>query len=228
MSNAVALRALIEERFPDAVPLTQRAAPTVATGVAAFDQILPQGGLPRGRLTVWGPPLGAVALLRTACQAAVHRGERAVWIDAARTMGPTWQEGPILIRPHTRLSALRFTEWLLHSHGFALVVLSGAEPDATELIRFSRLVHQSGTAFVALTPSTSTATVRLASHAMPGGTRYAPGPFGHPAAIREVALSIEARASGWRAQTTLHLPVQPYDVRLSLDPALGDRRGLGR
>src|SRR5947209_11756702 len=111
MSTSIAaLRALIEQRFPDATPLTGGAKTTeqVATGIAALDKILPNGGLPRGRLSVWAPRGGATAILRAACQEVCAAGERSAWIDADNTIaGAFWGEGAYLVRPTSRINALR-------------------------------------------------------------------------------------------------------------------------
>src|SRR5207253_1071091 len=48
-----ALQELLQLRFPDAAPLTQRTTQAVPTGLAPLDEALPSGGLPRGKLTVW-------------------------------------------------------------------------------------------------------------------------------------------------------------------------------
>ena len=71
--SVAALRALIQERFPDASPLTHRTTEHVATGITPLDDILPSGGLPRGHLTVWAPQGGAIAMLRAACDATIAR-----------------------------------------------------------------------------------------------------------------------------------------------------------
>ena len=94
MSTSIAaLRALIEQRFPDAIPLTQRTTEEVATGISELDGILPNGGLPRGRLSVWAPQGGATAILRAACDSAVANGERAAWIDGDNTVaGAFWSD----------------------------------------------------------------------------------------------------------------------------------------
>ena len=77
-SSVAALRALIQQRFPDATPLVGGTQTTeqVATGIRALDQVLPNGGLPRGRLSVWAPFGGSTAILRAACHAVVANGER--------------------------------------------------------------------------------------------------------------------------------------------------------
>src|SRR5262245_61726942 len=98
MSTSIAaLRALIEQRFPDATPLKGGAQTTeqVATGIDALDQMLPNGGLPRGRLSVWAPQGGSTAILRAACHAVVANGERSAWIDGDNTVaGAFWGDGP--------------------------------------------------------------------------------------------------------------------------------------
>src|ERR1041384_7497696 len=93
-ASVAALRALIEQRFPDAAPLTDgaRATDGVATGIAALDRILPNHGFPRGRLSMWAPLGAANAILRAACHAVVVSGERAAWIDTDNTIaGAFWE-----------------------------------------------------------------------------------------------------------------------------------------
>jgi hypothetical protein len=255
MSASVsALRQLLANRFPDAAPLAERdarriAAP-VATNLAALDQAFPGGGLPRGKLTAWLPQGGATAVLRAACHAAIAAGERAAWIDAAHTAGPGWQEGPLLIRPVAgversgtarqrravsapprrddplrRLNALRSTEVVLRSGGFALVVLAGAAPEGTETVRLVRAAREGGSALVVLTSGASLASLRVTSRLLPHGYRWAPGPFADPAAPLTATVQVRVRTLGWNRQAELVLPVTPYELRLSLDPGLADRRG---
>ncbi|MEO8452329.1 MAG: hypothetical protein ABI647_21235 [Gemmatimonadota bacterium] len=230
MSAAAApvdLRLLLAERFPDAVVLPERRAAPQPTGVARLDQILPNGGLPRGRLTIWNAAQGsgAVAVLRAACFGALARGERAAWIDGQGTTGPHWKTGPLLIRPSSLLGALRAAEIVLKSGGFALVVLVGVDPEQTAMLRLSRMVQEGGGAFVALTHRTLTASLRLTSRFLITEYRKSTSPFGDTARIDAVTVRIEAYASGWRADTTLDLPALTHDLRLSLDPGLADRRG---
>src|SRR5690349_18700543 len=130
MSTSVAaLRALIQQRFPDAAPLAGGAqtAEQVATGIEALDKVLPNGGFPRGRLSVWAPQGGATAILRASCDAVVASGERAAWIDGDNTVaGAFWthlggvgslgtSDGLYLVRPKSRIHALRAAEELLRS-----------------------------------------------------------------------------------------------------------------
>ena len=95
-TSVAALRALIQQRFPDATPLTGGAQTTeqVATGIEALDKVLPNGGLPRGRLSVWAPQGGATAILRATCHSVVANGERSAWIDGDNTVaGAFWGDG---------------------------------------------------------------------------------------------------------------------------------------
>jgi hypothetical protein len=224
-----ALRDLLRERFPDAAPLVQRTATPVSTGLPELDRILPGEGLPRGKLTAWGPLGGASAVLRAACRSVVAAGERAVWIDAERTIGAEWQEGPLLIRPMDplpRINALRSAEILLTSGGFSLVVLSaGADPEGTERVRLTRAAREGNSAFVALTESPSLAALRVSSRILPHSFRWERGPFADPAAPVEATVEIRVRTLGWNARASVVLPVDAYELRLSLDPSLADRRG---
>src|ERR1041385_1645866 len=107
-ASVAALRALIEQRFPDAAPLTDgaRATDGVATGIAALDRILPNHGFPRGRLSMWAP-LGATnATHRAAGHAVVVSGGRASWIAPDNTIaGAFWERDGsnlCLVRPSSR------------------------------------------------------------------------------------------------------------------------------
>src|SRR5436305_4287786 len=140
-----AIRALIEQQFPDAIPVIHRTAEPVATGIEALDAILPGRGLPRGRLTVWMPQGGATAVLRAACHTTVDQGERSVWIDGLGTVaGPFWEEGPILVRPKTRKYGLRAAEELVRCGGFACAGVAGMEPEGSETVRLSRAGRERG------------------------------------------------------------------------------------
>lgn len=222
-----ALRALIEHRFPDATPVTHRTAEPVATGISTLDGILPGHGLPRGRLTVWMPQGGATAVLRAACHTTVAQGERAVWIDGLGTVaGPFWEEGPILVRPRNRKHGLRGAEELLRCGGFALVVIAGIEPEGTETVRLSRAVREGGGALVTLTSHASMASLRMTSQILRETYRWRKTPFGDPAEAQEVMIRVRARSLGWNKSADFPVRVIPYDVRLSLEPGLVDRRGV--
>jgi len=227
MSDQAALRALIEHRFPDATPVTHRTAEPVATGIEVLDEILPGRGLPRGRLTVWMPQGGATAALRAACHTTVAAGERAVWIDGLGTVaGPFWEEGPILVRPRTRKHGLRGAEELLRSGGFALVVIAGIEPEGTETVRLSRAAREGGGALVTLTTHASMASLRITSQILRESYRWRKTPFGDPAEAQEAKLRVKVRSLGWNRSVDFSVPVVPYDLRMSIEPGLADRRGV--
>ncbi len=229
LSALRALRALLEERFPDASPITRRAAVQLATGIPELDRALPSGGLPRGRLSVWRPRGGATAILRAACHGVLAAGERAAWIDSVGTVaGAFWDEGPLLVRPSSRLNALRSAEELLRSGGFALVVLAGAEPRGQETVRLTRATRDGGSALVALTTHAAMSALKLTSHITPADYRYKRTPFGDPAEITHARVRVDAVALGWKAHAEFVLPVTHHELRLSLEPELADRRGVSR
>jgi hypothetical protein len=220
------LRALLIEKFPTAVVLPERRQAVFPTGIGAIDRILPNGGLPRGRITVWQSPMtGGTAVLRAAVSESLGRGERVAWIDGARSLGPHWETGPLVVRPRSPDLARKAAEILLRCGGFALVVLTGLDLDSGGMLRLSRMVHEGGGAFVALTASAHTAMLRLSSRMLYDRLRASSGPFGDLALIERVTIRVEARSPGWSAHTLLHLPTRHHDLRLPFDPDLADRRG---
>ena len=231
-SSIAALRALIEQRFPDATPLTGGSQTTeqVATGVGALDKILPNGGLPRARLSVWAPQGGATAILRAACHSVVAGGERAGWIDGDNTLaGDFWSQDPgglYLIRPKSRIHAMRAAEELLRSGGFSLLVLAGTEPQGTETVRLTRAAREGGTALVSVGTSASMASLKLASRLL--RWRWRRTPFGDPADAVAVTVRVDARAIGVSSHAVFPIPVSHHELRLSLESELADRRGLPR
>jgi hypothetical protein len=176
---------------------------------------------------VWTPGAGAVALLRAAALRAVIDGERAVWIDAGRTItGACWREGPLLVRPVSETAALRAAEELGRSGGFAFVVLDGVEPHSPELVRCARAAHDGGSALVLITQATSLASLRLTSHPLSPILAHSRPSSPSPSIIQSVRLKVVARSSGWHAVTELVLPVWHDDLRLSLEIRQPDRRGV--
>ena len=224
-----ALRALLDERFPDASPITRRTTTQLATGIGELDRALPSGGLPRGRLSVWAPRGGATAILRAACQGVLAAGERSAWIDAVGSVaGAFWDDGPLLVRASSRLNALRSAEELLRSGGFALVVLAGAEPKGQETVRLTRATRDGGSALVALTTHAAMSALKLTSHITPADYCYTRTPFGDPAEITHARVRGDSVALGWKAHAEFVLPVTHHELRLSLEPGLADRRGVSR
>ncbi len=232
MASSVAeLRSLLDERFPDAVPVRYGTTGVSATGIGALDAVLPAGGLPRGRVTLWSPGGGATAVLRSACEAAVGRGERAAWVDGWRsTVGTYWRSGPVLLRPVDREEALTCAEVLLRSGGFAIVVLTGCDEGdglaESPGVRLSRAVRDGGGVFVAVSRGAPVAHLKARSRISPGGYHWRTGPFGEPVVVAAVTVEARLEASGLSRQTRFTIPVRNHDVRMSLEPELVDRRGV--
>lgn len=222
--SVAALRALIEQKFPDATPVIRRVVQPVGTGIHELDRALPGSGFPLGKISVCEPHGGVTAMLKAACHATVANGDRAAWIDGARTIaGAFWDEGPLLVRPATRTYAVRAADELLRSGGFRLVVLTGADASDTETMRLVRAVHDGGGAFVAITSHTQMAALRLAAQVKEYRWRF--DPFGEPAEVQDVRVRVDVRALGWNKHAEFSLPVQSNDLRMSLESGLADRRG---
>jgi len=219
------LRSELGRRYPDAQPLAYRTAAAVSTGIGRLDALLPNGGLPRGRLTVWKPGGGATAVLRSACRSVVGRGERAAWIDpAGLVQGDFWTAGPLLVRPDGEAEALECAEELARCAGFGLVVLGSGRMMGTLGVRLGRAVRAGGGALVAMSTDTAQAQLRIASHLV-ADWRWRRDPFGEPVEPETVSVRIDAASLGWSGHTQFRLPVLGYRGRLALDPDLVDRRG---
>jgi hypothetical protein len=222
------LRKELGKRYPDALPLAYRTALTVATGIGKLDGLLPNGGLPRGRLTVWRPGGGATAVLRSACRMVVARGERAAWVDGSGLVqGDHWPAGPLLVRPAGEEEVLECAEELSRCGGFGLVVVGSNRPLATAGVRLGRSVRVGGGALVAVNPDTSQAQLRITSGFV-DEWEWQRDPFGEPVEAEAVTIRVEAWSLGWSGQTRFRLPVLGHQQRLALDPMLVDRRGARR
>jgi len=223
------LRSLIEERFPDATPPLHRTAEQVASGISQLDRCLPAGGFPRGRLSVWSPLGGATAILRASCYTVTMTGERAAWIDGEHMLtSNSWLDGPVLLKPVTRRAALRAAEEILRSGGFALVVLSGTDPQGQEAVRLTRAAREGGAAFISLTNASALSSLRVSSTLDPRGYQWQRTPFGEPAVASNALVRVRARAMGWNSHTQFLVPVLHHELRLTLEQGLPDRRGTKR
>ncbi|HSJ14403.1 MAG TPA: hypothetical protein VK939_08305 [Longimicrobiales bacterium] len=221
------LRRTLQQRFPDALPLAQGLAASVGTGIGPLDRVLPGGGLARGRVTLWQPGGGATAVLRSACSAAVDRGERSAWVaGGSQLAAERWDPRVLLVRPGDAVAALVCAEELLRCGGFALVVLAGAGAAAGgEAVRLGRAARAGGSAFVLVGTDAAVAHMRLESRVSPSGYRWRSDPFGAPVRVERARLEVAARSLGWSERVRFELPVHGYAQRLALEPALVDRRG---
>ncbi|MBM4193708.1 MAG: hypothetical protein FJ202_04920 [Gemmatimonadetes bacterium] len=224
--SIAALRALIAEKFPSAIPAAQRTVLPVATGIPVLDRALPNGGFPLGKLTACEPLGGATAILRAACAATIDAGDRAAWIDGAlTTAGAFWTEGPLLVRPRGDRQAVAAADLLLRCGGFRLVVLAGVALADADTVRLVRAAHEGGGAFVALTAQANMAALRLEVRIDAEAWQWREDPFGGMAAARDVQLHADIRSLGWNRRVRFALPVASHELRLALDPGLVDRRG---
>jgi hypothetical protein len=226
-ADVLLLKEALEQRFPNALPVSYRTGGALPTGVSALDLMLPAHGLPRGRITLWTPGGGATAIMYAACEAIATRGERAAWIDGAGTIASdSWRPGPLLLKPEGELESLICAEELLRCGAFGLIVLSGTRSAfAREDVRLSRAVREGGGAFVALAAASNVAHLQIASSIGPDGYRWKTNPFGEPAEVTEVRVQVEARAMGWSGRTQVVLPVGDFRHRIAMDVRLVDRRG---
>jgi len=223
------LRETLARRYPDALPLVWRTAQAVSTGIEPLDRLLPNGGLPRGRMTAWKPGGGATAVLRSACRSAVLEGERSAWVDGpGRVLGDHWPAGPLLLRPGSTQEALECAEELARSGGFGLVVL-GLDGGLSGLeVRLERAVRAGGGAFVALSGTVSVAQLRVRSRLVEKSWMWRRDAFDAPVEAETVVVRVEARSLGWQGGTEFRLPVLGFASRLAPDTRLVDRRGAAR
>lgn len=148
------------------------ASDSVPTGLSGLDDLLPHGGLPRGRIVEWsGPPSsGKTAVLRTSLERLRRGGESVALIDGTRGLyAPDWLrlvpgEGEFwIVRPDTASEAAWCADLLLRSGAFGAVALrvdesmgAGAGSRTPELlgraasVRLQRLAEESASVFVAV------------------------------------------------------------------------------
>jgi hypothetical protein len=150
--------ALLRQQLAEVVEATRPGTPGLATGIAALDAALPNGGLPRGRLTeMVGPPgSGKTTLVHRMVARAVADGWWVAYVDAARTLAPRdWadvgREQLWIVRPDEPARGAWCADVLLRSGAFALVVLDGA-PMLTRgvAVRLTRLAREADAAFLVL------------------------------------------------------------------------------
>src|SRR5437870_2578607 len=99
-------------------------------------------------------------------------------------------------------------------------------PEGTETVRLSRAAREGGVALVTLTTHASMASLRVTSQILRETYRWRKTPFGDPAEAQEVMIRVRARSLGWNRSADFPVPVVPYDLRMSLEPGVVDRRGV--
>ena len=167
MADAATVREL--ERKLEAMDPVPRAAPSdrvEPTGLDVLDDLLPGGGLPRGRGTEWRGPrsCGKTALLRRTVERLRRRGEPVALVDAGRTLHPPdWGglgggEGLFwVVRPPSEREAAWCADLLLRSGAFGAVALLLAEEaggprtgplSRAAAVRLQRLAEEAGAVLV--------------------------------------------------------------------------------
>lgn len=156
--------ALLRQQLAEVVEATRPGTPGLATGIAALDTALPNGGLPRGRLTemVGSPGSGKTTLVHRMVARAVADGWWVAYVDATRTLAPRdWAdigqqrrgagEGLWVVRPGEPARGAWCADVLLRSGAFALVVLDGAPILARGVaVRLTRLAREADAALLVL------------------------------------------------------------------------------
>lgn len=137
---------------------TPSQAPSLKTGLARLDAILPDGGIPHGRLTELLAPAGAgkTSIVRSLVATTLETGNGVAWIDATRTLDPRdWadlsHEVFWVVRPPEPKDAAWCADLLLRTGAFALVVLDGAAVlSRTVGVRLAHLARESDSALLLL------------------------------------------------------------------------------
>lgn len=154
--------------------------PGAPTGLPPLDAVLPEGGLPRGRIVEWLGPAssGKTAVLRASLERLRRDGESVALIDGTRALyAPDWVtlvpgEGEFwVVRPPSPPEATWCADLLLRSGAFGAVALRVNEPAGgrasdpdmlgrTVSVRLQRLAEEASAVFVTL-GRTAVAALRL-------------------------------------------------------------------
>jgi hypothetical protein len=232
MAHVTALETLEREvERIGARPAASYASVVVPTGLRILDDLLPNGGLPRGRVVEWSGPAssGKTAVLRASLERLRGDGESVALIDGTGALyAPDWVrlvpgEGEFwIVRPDTAAEATWCADLLLRSGAFGAVALRIAEPAATPLgrgasVRLQRLAEEAAAVFVTVGHA-AIAALRLGfrpGHIEPlMNTEF--GPFLPP--VRPVWVRVGKRGA---TEVPVLCPIAPHR-RL---PATRDRKG---
>jgi recombination protein RecA len=224
----------------------------VATGIAALDRVLSDGGLPSGRLTeiVGARGSGATTLVRQIVAGALAAGRWVAYVDGARMLAPRdwaalggtrclW-----IIRPPNVERSAWCADVLLRSGAFGLVIIDRGPPLTRPVaVRLSRLARDRDAALVVVSNESAGAIVGSAVRLRVSAGRRAPNterklvarlPGGE---WQQRITSHELRTTPERTLRIVvekggtHYPVEvgcAIDVahRLCAHPEVPDRRGV--
>lgn len=245
--------AALRQQLAEIVDGARPAMPGLATGMPALDAILPNHGLPRGRLTeiTGAPGSGLTTMARQCVAAALQAGWWVAYIDATRTLAARdWaalgrHDGLWIVRPGEPTRGAWCADVLLRSGAFGLVILDGAPALSRPVaVRLVRLARASDAAFVLLAPD--------GQHAGVAGALQLHVQRASSVRQRPAALDLTARLDG-HARALSPVPARPAPHRLLItiekggpaqrvevacgndatrrvreDPPVPDRRGVAR
>ncbi|HEX3717661.1 MAG TPA: hypothetical protein VH595_06810 [Verrucomicrobiae bacterium] len=170
-SEIVQLRQVLSERFPNVRAWTEETAAKAhsfwPTGLLHLDKLL-NGGLPRGVVTeivAEKTGTGSAVLLRLLLRQSQHKAHPVGLIDGqdsfdAATVQPSVLSQLLWVRCRTADEAIKATDILLRDHNLPLVALDLKMNPAHQLrkisamawYRLQRILRQTATAFVVITP----------------------------------------------------------------------------
>ncbi len=149
--------AALKERLASVLDAPRPVERGLTTGIAALDDALAGGGIPRGRLTEVAGVRGSgkTTLLRQVVETTVRAGGWVGYVDATRTLAPRdWslavsRSGIWVTRPVVASQGAWCADVLLRSGAFTLVILDGAPPLSRAVaVRLTRLARQTNAALV--------------------------------------------------------------------------------
>jgi len=156
------LRALLRQRFPEAVPLDAPSSGILPSGLLPLDELLP-GGLPRGALSLFSGfvSCGKTGLALAFAARLTREGGRLAWVHQGGFSAPSAQQAGVdldsllVVRASSFEEARRCTDFLLRYQAFELVVLDwpGRGGPGKTWTRLHRLVTGSEQVLLVLTPS---------------------------------------------------------------------------
>lgn len=258
-----ALRSALRKRFPAALsaatpeplpaqpPLPRDAPPRDRpTDPAVLGHLLPEGGLPRGKITEWACARsgGSATLLRALVRGALARGEAVALVDAGRSLAAAdWVEAAragelTVVRPRTPEEGPFCAELLLGARAFALVVLDGVGLPPRVAPRLAHRVREAGCALLVVLPDvavpwqgSNAAALRIALAPQPA---TAPRSTAHPRSARSPKAEtspmfvfpriVASLVKGGAPDRTELCCVVPTPDRLCAHPLVPDRRGGAR
>jgi len=157
----------------------------VRTGVAAFDALLPQGGLPLGQaVELWGEAAtGRTSLALRAVASAQRAGRLCAWVDGPAELYPPTAEALgvdlralLMVRPRAPGQLAWTAQQLARSGAFACVVLdvthTGARLSLQEGKKLVDAAVSSGTLLILLTPREAPADGMLRLGTAASGTGF--------------------------------------------------------